>query len=135
MKNAEEVNKQNELMRKRARQQAIEKAKEKLKQQEFFDPTYDAPFKRIFKKKENLIHFLNAFLRLKGASAIVSVKRLRPGIRLVKLGKKSKNKSTLSTCFDIHARTDDGRFIDVEQRTSRTLQKQARLFLLLRRSR
>lgn len=114
MKNAAEVKKQDKLTRKRAHQQAIEKAKEKLKQQEFFDPTYDAPFKRIFKKKENLIHFLNAILHLEGANAIVSVKRLGPGIRLLKQGKKSKNKTPLSTCFDIHAKTADGRFIDVE---------------------
>jgi hypothetical protein len=135
MKNATEVKEKNKLIEKQVHQQAVENAKEKLKQQEFFDPTYDAPFKKIFRIKENIIHFLNAILHLERANAIVSVKRLSPGIRLVKQGKQSKNKTPLCTCFDIHAKTADSRFIDVEQRTSRTLQKQARLFLLLRRSR
>ena len=108
MKNAVEVKKQDKLTRK----QAVERAKEKLRKQEFFDPTYDAPFKRIFKKKENLIHFLNAILHLEGANAIVSVKRLGPSVRLAKQGK---NKAVpLRTCFDSHAKTADGRFIDVE---------------------
>jgi len=98
------------------RKQAIEKAKEKLKQQEFFDPTFDATFKKIFKKKEKLIHFLNAILHLEGTNAIVSVKRLSPGIRLAKPNsKRMKNKAVpLVANFDVHAKTDDGRFIDIE---------------------
>ena len=111
----------NKLNKKTIRQQAIERAKELLKQQEFFDPTYDATFKKIFKKKENLIHFLNAILHLEGANAIVSVKRLNPAVQLAKpksAPSETKAKGVTETpfkaAFDIHAKAADGRFIDVE---------------------
>ncbi|MBR5412503.1 MAG: PD-(D/E)XK nuclease family transposase [Fibrobacter sp.] len=74
-----------------------------------FDPTYDPVFKRIFKKKKNLIHFLNAILRLKGKREIVSVTHLRPTLHL-----RTPKKGKKITRFDIHARTRDGRFIDIE---------------------
>ena len=92
-----------------SRKQAICEKIAELKKHTFFDPTYDPVFKRIFKKKKNLIHFLNAILRLKNKREIVSVTHLRPSVdlRTPKKGKKI-------TRFDIHARTRDGRFIDIE---------------------
>ena len=63
-------------------QQAIHEKIAELKKHTFFDPTYDPVFKRIFKKKKNLIHFLNAILRLKGKRKIVSVTHLRPTVHL-----------------------------------------------------
>lgn len=90
-------------------QQAIHKKIAELKKHTFFDPTYDPVFKRIFKKKKNLIHFLNAILRLKGKREIVSVTHLRPTVHL-----RTPKKGKKITRFDIHARTRDGRFIDIE---------------------
>lgn len=51
-----------------------------IKKHKFFDPTYDPVFKKIFKNKKNLIHFLNAVLHLEGDSRIKSVKHLMPTV-------------------------------------------------------
>jgi len=52
---------------------------------------------------------LNAILRLKGKREIVSVTHLRPTVHL-----RTPKKGKKITRFDIHARTRDGRFIDIE---------------------
>ena len=99
----------NKLSRKKARLRAIQEKKAELKNQVFFDPTMDPTFKRIFKKIANLIHFLNAILRLDGDQKIVHVERLKPTVRLATPAKKPK-----IVRFDIHARTANGEYIDVE---------------------
>ena len=96
--------------RQTARQQAIQQKKAELKKQTFFDPTFDATFKKIFKKAENLIHFLNAVLHLEGDQQITHIIRLKPTVRL-EINAKKKPKIIR---FDIHARTADNEFIDVE---------------------
>jgi predicted transposase/invertase (TIGR01784 family) len=85
-----------------------------IKKHKFFDPTYDPVFKKIFKNKKNLIHFLNAVLHLEGDSRIKSVKHLMPTVKLRnQVGKEKQG------CFDIHAKTMCGKYIDVEmQRAS-----------------
>ena len=96
------------------RWQAIQKKKAELKKQAFFDPTYDPTFKKIFQKTSNLVHFLNSVLHLEGMRRIVYVERLKPSIRLTICDKVPK-----LVCFDIHARTANGDFFDVEmQRAS-----------------
>ena len=96
--------------RQTARQQAIQQKKAELMKQTFFDPTFDATFKKIFKKVENLIHFLNAVLHLEGELQITQIIRLKPTVRLET---DSKKKPKIIR-FDIHARTADNEFIDVE---------------------
>ena len=99
------------LNRKKTLEQAIQEKKAELKKQKFFDPTFDATFKKIFKKPENLIHFLNAVLRLEGEQRIVHINRLKPTVRLETHVKNNRPKIVR---FDIHARTANNEFIDVE---------------------
>ena len=97
--------------RKKSIDLAIEAKKAELMKQTFFDPTFDATFKKIFKKPENLIHFLNAVLHLEGEQRIAHIVRLRPTVRLEAHSNKKKPKIVR---FDIHARTAGDEFIDVE---------------------
>ncbi len=100
--------------RRKARQLAILKKVAELKKRMFFDPTYDPVFKKIFEKMQNLIHFLNAVLHLEGEQRFVYAERLKPTINVVSPAKNRK-----IARFDIHARTMDGQYIDIEmQRAS-----------------
>lgn len=101
--------KANNIDRKRARQQAIQKKEAELKKQIFFDPTYDTVFKKIFEKMQTLVHFLNAVLHLEGGKQFVYAEPLKPTINLSTPSQKQK-----ITRFDVHARTKDGQFIDIE---------------------
>lgn len=85
------------------RQEAI------LRKQMFFDPTYDTVFKKIFEKMVTLIHFLNAILHFDKDHEITHVVPLK---RSVKLSTPSDDNEAIR--FDIHARTADGRFINIE---------------------
>ena len=69
---------------------------------------------KVAEIKKNLIHFLNAVLHLEGDSRIKSVKHLMPTVKLRnQVGKEKQG------CFDIHAKTMCGKYIDVEmQRAS-----------------
>ena len=98
----------------KSRKQRIREKETEIRRQKFFDPTYDPVFKKIFKNKKNLIHFLNAILHLEGDNKIMSISHLKPSIRL-----KNQAGNEKRGCFDIHARTLCGRFVDVEmQRAS-----------------
>ena len=100
--------------RRKARQLAILKKVAELKKRMFFDPTYDPVFKKIFEKMQNLIHFLNAVLHLEGEQRFVYAEHLKPTINVMT---PAKNRKIVR--FDIHARTMDGQYIDVEmQRAS-----------------
>jgi hypothetical protein len=99
----------NKTNRGKIRQRAIQKTEANLRKQTFFDPTYDPVFKKIFEKMETLVHFMNAILRLEGKRRIVYANPLRPTINLSRSDKKQK-----ITRFDVHARTVDGNFIDIE---------------------
>ena len=100
--------------RRMSRLQAIKKAESKLRKRTFFDPTYDIVFKKIFEKTETLVHFLNAILHLEGVRRFVYAEPIKPTINLSTPAKKQK-----ITRFDIHARTANGQFIDIEmQRAS-----------------
>lgn len=85
------------------RQEAI------LRKQMFFDPTYDPVFKKIFEKRETLIHFLNAILHFDKDHEITHIEPIK---RSVKLSTPSEDDETIR--FDIHARTADGRFVNIE---------------------
>ena len=104
------------LNRKMTRREAIQKKKAELKRQVFFDPTYDPTFKKIFKKVVNLIHFLNAILHLEGEQRIVHISPLKPKVSLDSVSPKVVAASTKPkiVCFDIHARTANGDYFDVE---------------------
>jgi predicted transposase/invertase (TIGR01784 family) len=80
----------------------------KLRKQTFYDPTLDPVFKKVFRKKSTLIHFLNTFLHLENESKITSVEQL---LRTVKLDNQDGNAIGR---FDIHARTADGQFVNIE---------------------
>ena len=80
----------------------------KLRKQTFYDPTLDPVFKKVFRKKSTLIHFLNTFLHLENESKITSVEQL---LRTVKLDNPDGNAIGR---FDIHARTADGQFVNIE---------------------
>lgn len=111
MGNRQKVNK---VDSRKARQQAIRRAEAKLRKQIFFDPTYDIVFKKIFEKMQTLVHFLNAILHLKGANRFVYAAPIKPTINLSTPAKKQK-----IARFDVHARTENGQFIDIEmQRAS-----------------
>ena len=99
----------NKINRVKIRQRAIQKTEANLRRQTFFDPTYDPVFKKIFEKMETLVHFLNAILRLEGKRRIVYANPLRPTINLSRSDKKQK-----ITRFDVHARTVDWHFMDIE---------------------
>ena len=99
----------NKINRVKIRQRAIQKTEANLRRQTFFDPTYDPVFKKIFEKMETLVHFLNAILHLEGKRRVVYANPLRPTINLSRSDKKQK-----ITRFDVHARTVDGHFIDIE---------------------
>ena len=85
------------------RQEAI------LRKQTFFDPTYDPVFKKIFEKRATLIHFLNAILHFEKDHEITHIEPIK---RSVKLSTPSEDDETIR--FDIHARTADGRFVNIE---------------------
>ena len=93
----------------RLSKQLIREKVEEIRKHKFFDPTYDPVFKKIFRNKTNLMHFLNAVLHLEGENRIKSVGHLKPAIKMRNLAGKEKK-----ILFDIHARTADGRFIDIE---------------------
>lgn len=98
----------------KTRRQKIQKKIAEIRKHKFFDPTYDPVFKKIFKNKQNLIYFLNAVLHLEGEHRVKSVAHLKPAIKLRNQADKGKR-----VCFDIHARTVCGKYIDVEmQRAS-----------------
>ena len=78
------------------------------RKQTFYDPTLDPVFKKVFRKKSTLIHFLNTFLHLENESKITNVEQL---LRTVKLDNPDGNAIGR---FDIHARTANGQFVDVE---------------------
>ena len=101
--------KANKVNRKKLRQRVIRKTEANLRKQIFFDPTYDPVFKKIFEKMETLVHFLNAILHLEGQQRIVYAKSLKSTINLSSPAKKQK-----IARFDVHARTADGKFIDIE---------------------
>lgn len=84
-----------------------------IKSHTFFNPTYDAVFKRIFSKDSTLIHFLNAMLHFEGENRIESIERRKPSVALTsKIGHKEIR-------FDVHAKLANGRFVDLEmQRAS-----------------
>ncbi|SOD14167.1 PD-(D/E)XK nuclease family transposase [Fibrobacter sp. UWB16] len=106
--------KKRKASRRKARQLAILKKVAELKKRMFFDPTYDPVFKKIFEKMQNLIHFLNAVLHLEGEHKFVYAEHLKPTINVMT---PAKNRKIVR--FDIHARTMDGQYIDVEmQRAS-----------------
>ncbi len=89
-------------------EEKIERLITEIKSHTFFDPTYDAVFKRIFSKDTTLIHFLNAVLHLEGDKQIEAVERRKPSIALTsKLGRKEVR-------FDVHAKLPNGRFVDLE---------------------
>ena len=94
-------------------EERLERLIAKIKSHTFFDPTYDAVFKKIFSKDTTLIHFLNAMLHLEGENRIESIERRKPAITLTtKLGRKE-------TRFDVHAKLENGHFVDLEmQRAS-----------------
>ena len=81
----------------------------KLREQTFYDPTLDPVFKKIFRKKSTLIHFLNTFLHLEKDNKITHVEQL---LRTVKLDAPKGGNAIVR--FDIHARTADGQFVDIE---------------------
>lgn len=85
------------------------KQETELRKQMFYDPTLDPVFKKIFDNKSTLINFLNAFLRLENDRRITEVEQIR---RTVKL-KKAEGGDSIGR-FDIHARTADGRFVNIE---------------------
>ena len=85
------------------RQEAI------LRKQTFFDPTYDPVFTKIFEKRATLIHFLNAILHFEKDHEITHIEPIK---RSVKLSTPSEDDETIR--FDIHARTADGRFVNIE---------------------
>jgi len=85
------------------RQEAI------LRKQVFFDPTYDPVFKKIFEKMAALIHFLNAILHFDKEHEITHVVPLKRSVKL-----STPNDDNEAIRFDIHARTADGRFINIE---------------------
>ena len=85
------------------RQEAI------LRKQMFFDPTYDPVFKKIFEKRATLIHFLNAILHFDKDHEITHIEPIK---RSVKLSTPSEDDEAIR--FDIHARTADGRFVNIE---------------------
>ncbi len=58
---------------------------------------------------KTLVHFLNAILHLDGKRRFVYATPVRPTINLSSSDKKQK-----IVRFDVHARTKDGHFIDVE---------------------
>lgn len=101
--------KTNKINRKKARQLAVRKKETELRKRKFFDPTLDPVFKKIFKNMKTLVHFLNAILRLDGKRRFVYATSVRPTINLSSPDKKQK-----IVRFDVHARTKDGHFIDVE---------------------
>lgn len=80
-----------------------------LRKQTFFDPTYDPVFKKIFEKKATLIHFLNAILHFEKGREISRIETLKKNVKLSKA-----KEGDESVCFDVHACTADGSFIDVE---------------------
>lgn len=92
-----------------AKSAAVVQQEAELRKQVFFDPTYDPVFKKIFEKSSTLIHFLNAILHFDKEHAISRIVPLKRSVKLMNSGKNSE-----SIRFDIHARTADGRFIDVE---------------------
>ena len=81
----------------------------KLRKQTFYDPTLDPVFKKVFRKKSTLIHFLNTFLHLENESKITNVEQLSRTVRL----DDPKDGNAIGR-FDIHARTANGQFVDVE---------------------
>lgn len=102
------------INRKMARQLAVRKKEAELRKRKFFDPTLNPVFKKIFKNMKTLVHFLNAILHLDGKRRFVYATPVRPTINLSSSDKKQK-----IVRFDVHARTKDGHFIDVEmQRAS-----------------
>jgi predicted transposase/invertase (TIGR01784 family) len=80
-----------------------------LRKQTFFDPTYDPVFKKIFEKKATLIHFLNAILHFEKGHEISRIETLKKNVKLSKA-----KEGDESVCFDVHACTADGSFIDIE---------------------
>lgn len=80
-----------------------------LSKQTFYDPTLAPVSKKIFEKKSTLVNFLNTFLRLDNDSKITQIEQIK---RTVKLDKAKKGDAIAR--FDIHARTADDRFVDVE---------------------
>lgn len=80
-----------------------------LRKQTFFDPTYDPVFKKIFEKKATLIHFLNAILHFEKGREISRIETLKKNVKLSKA-----KEGDESVCFDVHACTTDGSFIDIE---------------------
>ena len=97
------------INRKMARQLAVRKKEAELRKRKFFDPTLDPVFKKIFKNMKTLVHFLNAILHLDGKRRFVYATPVRPTINLSSSDKKQK-----IVRFDVHARTKDGQYIDVE---------------------
>ncbi len=89
----------------------IDKIKEEanLRKQTFFDITYDPVLKKVFQKKSTLVHFLNTFLRLENDNRITQVEQLKRKVRLY-----DANGGFSTGGFDIHARTADGCFVDIE---------------------
>jgi len=85
------------------------KQETELRKQMFYDPTLDPVFKKIFDNKSTLINFLNTFLRLENDRRITEVEQIRRTVKLKKAG----GGDTIGR-FDIHARTADGRFVNIE---------------------
>ena len=85
------------------------KQETELRKQMFYDPTLDPVFKKIFDNKSTLINFLNAFLRLENDRRITEVEQIRRTVKLKKAG----GGDSIGR-FDIHARTADGRFVNIE---------------------
>jgi len=89
-------------------EEKVNKQVEIIKQHTFLDPTRDKVFKEIFSKDSTLIHFLNAILRMPENRMIKSIVRKKPASTLTSAI------DTEEVRFDVHARLNDGTFIDLE---------------------
>ncbi len=92
-----------------ATREQIENQIEEIKKRTFLDPTYDSVFKEIFSVDQTLIHFLNSILHLQNGEKIVAIeKRLKSSVKLTsKIGSEQVR-------YDLHARLNSGKYIDLE---------------------
>lgn len=84
-----------------------------IKSKIFLDPRIDAVFKKLFSHSRFLIHFLNVILHLPRESLIVSAVYKKV---TVKLTSKAGGEETR---FDIHAKLNNGKFVDLEMQRAR----------------
>ncbi len=89
-------------------EEKVQKQVEIIKQRTFLDPTLDMVFKKIFSKDVTLIHFLNAVLHPTEDRKIISIVRKKPASTLTSAI------DTEEVRFDVHARLNNGTFVDLE---------------------